>query len=347
LWLAVQQRVRSWMDKRAPNHHVIKPYKDAGKRAGTSMNLRQFDLNLLRALDALLSEQNVTRAAERLFVTQQAMSGSLGRLRDHFGDELLVRVGRSLELTPLGRALVTPVREALLTVEAALQTTPYFDAKATQAEFRVAMSDYASFVLLPYILRHLSEHSPGITCVVESIESGSVRKLEYGDLDFCIAPAHWELISEKHLPPEIKSCQLFEEDFVCVADPANLDAHDRLTLEQYASLTHNLLGLGSGTESLVERTWRLMNLEPKIAARAPSFAALIFMIPHTNIITTAHRRLAEALAPALDLKIVECPLEIPPLREDLAWHERHAADPLHIYLRESIQYVSRQLSPHL
>lgn len=307
------------------------------------MNLRRFDLNLLRALDALLAERNVTRAAERLFVTQQAMSGSLGRLREYFDDELLLRVGRNLELTTLGSALVKPVREALWTVEAALQTTPHFDPKVTQAEFRIAMSDYASFAVLPSLLRYFSEHAPGITCVVEPIDNVSVRKLEYGDLDFCLAPAHWDLISEKRLSPEIDSCLLFEEDFVCVADPANVDVGDELTLEQYTRLNHNVLGLGNGTESLVERTWRLKGIKPRIVARAPSFAALIFMIPRTNITTTAHRRLAEALAPALDLRVVECPLEIPLLREDLAWHSRNAPDPLHTYLRETIRQVCRHL----
>ena len=311
------------------------------------MNFQRFDLNLLRALDALLSERNVTRAAERLFVTQQAMSGSLARLREHFSDQLLVRVGRSLELTPRGSALVTPVREALLTVEAALLTTPFFDPKTTQAEFRIAMSDYVSFALLPSLLRHFAEYAPGIKCIVEPIDNVSVRKLECGDLEFCLAPDHWELISEKHLAPEIKSCVLFEEDFVCVVDPANAAVGDSLTIEQYASLTHNVLGLGSGTESLVERTWRLNGLEPNVSVRAPSFAALIFMIPGSNIITTAHRRLAEALAPALGLKILECPLEIPKLREDLAWHERHALNPFHSFVREAIREVSSQLgTPH-
>jgi len=308
------------------------------------MSLRRFDLNLLHALDALLAERNVTRAAQRLFVSQQAMSGQLSRLREHFSDELLVRVGRKLELTPLGHALIIPVREALLTVDAAMQTTPQFEPKSAKAEFRIAMSDYATYAMLPYLLRHFAEHAPGITCVVEPIDNLSVRKLEYGDLEFCLAPAHWELISGKHLPPEIESCPLFEEDFVCVADPENALVGDVLTLEQYTKLTHNVLGLGFGTESLVERTWRLKGLKPKIAARAPTFAALIFMIPRTEIITTAHRRLAQALAPALHLKIVECPLDIPKLREDLAWHKRHDPDPLHAYLRETILHVSHQLS---
>ena len=308
------------------------------------MNFQRFDLNLLRALDALLSERNVTRAAERLFVTQQAMSGSLGRLRDHFGDELLVRVGRGMELTPLGGALIKPVREALLTVESALQVTPQFDPKTMEGEFRIAMSDYVSFALLPNLLRHLSRHAPAISCIVEGIDSTSMRKLEYGDLDFCLAPSHWDLISERHLPAEINTCLLFEEDFVCVVDPNNKHVGDEIDIEQYAELTHNLLELGLGTESLVERTLRLSGLEPRVAAKAPSFAALIFMIPGTNIVTTAHRRLAEALAPALGLRIVKCPLDIPRLGESLAWHERHVADPFRTYLRESIVNVSRNLS---
>lgn len=307
------------------------------------MTFHRFDLSLLRALDALLSERHVTRAAERLFVTQQAMSGSLGRLRDHFGDELLTRVGRSLELTPLGKALADPVREALLTVETAVRAKPHFDPKTMEAQFRIAMSDYASFVLMPALLRYLAENAPGITCVVEPIDNMSVRNVAYGELDFCLAPSHWELISEKHLPPEIESGLLFEEDFVCLVDPKNDMVGDSLTIKDYTRLTHNILGLGTGTESLVEHTWRTLGLEPKIVARAPSFAALIFMIPGTPIITTAHRRLAQALGPALGLRIVECPIAIPVLRENLAWHVRNTLDPFHSYVRQIMYQVSGAL----
>src|ERR1700757_4799238 len=110
------------------------------------MQIRRFDLNLLPSLDALLAHQNVTRAAEQLFVMQQAMSGALSRLRAHFEDELLIRVGRHLELTPLAKSLVRPVREALLASQAALDTRPSFDPATARRPCRIAMSDYASLV---------------------------------------------------------------------------------------------------------------------------------------------------------------------------------------------------------
>jgi hypothetical protein len=118
------------------------------------MQFSHFDLNLLRSLDALLAERNVTRASERLFVTQQAMSGALRRLREHFENELLVRVGRQMELTPLARSLALPVREALLKAETALNTQPSFDPVTAKGTVRVAMSDYTSLVLPTWERRH-------------------------------------------------------------------------------------------------------------------------------------------------------------------------------------------------
>jgi LysR family nod box-dependent transcriptional activator len=131
------------------------------------MQFSHLDLNLLRSLDALLAERNGTRASERLFVTQQDMSGALRRLREHFENELLVRVGRQMELTPRARSLAIPVREALLKAETALNTEPSFDPGTAKGAVRVAMSDYTSLVLLPRLMQILAAEAPNFTVRVE------------------------------------------------------------------------------------------------------------------------------------------------------------------------------------
>ena len=134
------------------------------------MQLSTFDLNLLRALDALLRERNVTRAAALQNVTQQAMSGTLKRLREHFSDELLMPVGRGFELTPLGEALIHPVHEAMLQIGRLLEITPTFEPAQSVRRFRIAMSDYAMAMILAPLMSALTRQAPGIVCDVRLLD---------------------------------------------------------------------------------------------------------------------------------------------------------------------------------
>jgi LysR family nod box-dependent transcriptional activator len=298
------------------------------------VDLSRFDLNLLRALDVLLEERNVTRAAERLFVTQQAASGALQRLRRHFSDELLTRVGRHLEPTPLGRSLINPVREALLAAQTALDTRPTFDPENSHATCRIAISDYTLVVLLPRFLRLLSTRAPRMRCVVEQMTQNSFERLAMGDLDFCLT-AHDIRLYGSHRPSKrIRSTPMFQDDFVCVVDPAKVDASNGISLPTYRRLRHNSVAFGQGVATIVETAWSKSGYEFDVAVKAPNFSALIFMLPGTPLIATTQRRLAHTLAPRLGLAICECPLKIPKLQEILMWHERSEQDPAHQYLRE-------------
>ena len=145
------------------------------------MQLNRFDLNLLIALDALLHEKNVTRAAERVFVSQPAMSAALQKLREYFNDQLLVRIGRDMELTPRGLSLVEPVREALLKIQATLGTQPSFEPETVQRTFSLIVSADAILRVLPQVLRKLAREAPGITCHVEHFSDTTLARLESGD----------------------------------------------------------------------------------------------------------------------------------------------------------------------
>ncbi|WP_164975599.1 LysR family transcriptional regulator [Sphingobium fluviale] len=307
------------------------------------MELSHFDLNLLRALDILLAERNVTHAAERLCVTQQAASSTLQRLRRHFDDELLIRVGRNLELTPLAQSLIVPVREALLAVQSALDSRPRFDPNTAKYLCRIAMSDYCLHVILPHLLRSLSIAAPHIQFQVEALSPASFARLEMGELDFCLT-AHDLRLYGTHLPSvHIRSMPLFHDDFVCVADPQHVDISNGITLQTYRKARHNTVNFGEGLRTIVENAWAATKTHFDIAVMVPNFAAQIFMLPGTPLIATSQRRLARTLAPRLGLAVAECPLKLPHLQEILFWHERSEQYPARIFLREALGKVASDL----
>lgn len=307
------------------------------------MRFSHFDLNLLRVLDMLLTERSVTRAAENLHVTQQAMSGSLRRLRDYFDDPLLVRIGRDMELTPLAQGLVTPVREALLTVESALNYRPRFDPKTTARTFRIAISDYGSFVIMPPLLRLLAREAPQIALDVRVLVGQSFLALEQGDVDF-VTTAHPTDLYGPYRPGElIRRERLFSDDFVCITDRNHPDIGGELTLELYRTLRHTAVNFGPNVETIVERAWKAHRFRPDIGSTALGFATMLFMLPGTVLVATAQRKLAEVLAPPLNLSIHEAPMAIGTLEEHLFWHDRSTDDQAHAFLRGAFREVALAL----
>src|SRR5262245_14686002 len=150
------------------------------------MNLRQFDLNLLVALDVLLTERNVTRAGERLYLSQPAMSGILSRLRHLFNDELLVRVGRNLEPTAFAAQLAQPVHECVQRIEDLLNTQRPFVPETESRSFLIAASDYVVLLLLGPLVKRLTERAPNISVRFVSLTPAVGDRLAMGEIDFSI-----------------------------------------------------------------------------------------------------------------------------------------------------------------
>src|SRR5690606_8243982 len=157
------------------------------------MNLRQFDLNLLLALDVLLKEKNVTRAAERLFMSQPAMSGMLARLRQAFDDELLVRVGRNLELTEFAEGIAGRVHQCVRELEELGDSKPSFSPISETRSFCIAASDYAVLLLFDPLMRRLAEGAPGISLHFVRLDVEAGERIASGEIDFGILPAELEL----------------------------------------------------------------------------------------------------------------------------------------------------------
>ena len=188
------------------------------------MNLQGFDLNLLVALDALLTERNVTRAGRRMNLSQSAMSGALGRLRVFFKDELLVVVGRRMVLTPLAQDLIQPLRDVLLQVQSTVANKPRFDPGSSERHFSIAVSDYVMSVLIVDLLRHVKVEAPKITFDLRPVGRRATEDLDGGELDFLIAP---EYLAAVH-PAEV----LFEDSHTCLAWNRNRHVGSSISLDR-------------------------------------------------------------------------------------------------------------------
>lgn len=303
------------------------------------MQLQNFDLNLLKSLDALLTEKSVTNAAERVFLSQPAMSGALRRLRDEFNDQLLIRNGRDMELTPLGASLAISVREMLQSIQLMLDTQVRFDPATARRSFNFAMTDYAAMVLMPRVLQRLTEEAPYITCNVQGVDETVSARVMSGDVDLFVGIRPWLDANEAKFPSGLQAEPLFSDHFSCLVALDHPDIGASLSLEQYCALPHGLVRFPRQVRSLVESQVAVLGLDLKVGVTAANFAALGLMLPHTRLVATVQHRLAEVLARALPLKILACPIAIPPLEEVLIWHPRAALDPAHDYIR-SIFFVS-------
>ncbi|MFH5823156.1 LysR family transcriptional regulator [Georgenia sp. AZ-5] len=301
------------------------------------MQLASLDLNLLVALDALLDEQSVTRAAERLHVGQSAMSATLARIRSIFDDPLLVRDGRSLKATPFGESLREPLAAVLREIQALVDRASLFDPEQSDRIFTVIASDYVALVLLRPLLERLAKEAPQIQIRVRPIEAGLLDDLGRGLVDLVIYPR--ELLPRNR---PFSSQPLFEDRYVCVVDAAHPDVTDQLTQEQFASLPY--LAASQGVlRSLADDHLDGDGLARNTMMVAQSFVMAPFLLPGTRMYTLIHQRLADILMADLRFKVLPPPYEIPPIHELMLWSPRDNADPGHAWLRHQLAGLAAEL----
>ncbi len=298
------------------------------------MQLNRFDLNLLIALDALLHEKNVTRAAERVFISQPAMSAALQKLREFFDDPLLVRVGRDMQLTPRGLSLVEPVREALLRIQAALGTQPTFDPGTVQRTFTLIVSADALLRVMPTVFRRLAREAPGIRCHVEHFSETTLSRLEYGDADLFLGLNSLRLFGLREFPQSLRIVDLRPVKWLCAVANDHPTVGDELTEAQYLALPH-VFGWPSGhTLPLEELVRRLLNADLDIRATTQGLLEIPFMLAGTQLVATLPEDLARTLAKLAPVKLLPVPFETPDTHEVIIWHKRNEPDPGHAWLRE-------------
>lgn len=297
------------------------------------MRFNRLDLNLLVALDALLSEKSITRASRRLNLSQSATSGVLARLRDYFKDELLVQVGRNLVLTPLAASLVEPVRDVLLQIQRTIEIKPEFDPASATREFRIFASDFASTVLLGEFGRRISADAPGISIEISATTSTPAEQLERGEVELVILPS-------KFLSETQPTALLFEETYTCIVWTGNQLVGDSLSLDQYMQLGHVSSRFGTSLTSFEESFLKDSGYDRRIEVSTTNFTSIPHFVIGTNRIATMHTRLARMLACYYPIRLLAPPIAFPRLEMCMQWNRFLDRDPSHIWLRRMLLEIA-------
>jgi DNA-binding transcriptional LysR family regulator len=292
--------------------------------------MASFDLNLLGALDVLLAERNVTRAAERLHVTQPTMSGMLQRLRWQFEDPILVSVGRYMELTPLAASLIAPTRDALRGVERLVGAESAFDLERSTRAFTLMASDYCVMTFMPSVIRALTEAAPGIRIDVRPLDSPGER-LASGEVDLCISIDDRRLLGCEDAD-DLQSQHLFSDRFVSIVDADRpLDAES--SVADYFSFPHIGVRLPGHLRTIDATCLREHMPEHRPCYTVADFSVIPHMVTGSRLVGIVQKRLADAAVATIPVKAFAPPFTIPDVNETMFWDKRHDADASHLWLR--------------
>lgn len=293
------------------------------------MKLSQVDLNLFVVFDTVYTEQNLTRAAEILHITQPAVSNALSRLRETVGDPLFVRTARGMRPTPVAHTLIEPVRAALRQFESCLQSRDRFDPASASRVFRINAGDIAEPMFLPALAHHFEQY-PGLRLEVLYIDRRDAPlEMAAGNLDIAIdAP----LLSH----PELNSIRLLRDSYVCALRQDHPLAHAPLTLEGYLSLRHIHISSRARGQGHVDISLRALSQRRQIAVRLQHYVAAQAVIAATDFALSAPR----GLMTHWDVTMLSLPFETPFQELNLFWHKSAEDDPANIWLRETLLAVT-------
>lgn len=299
------------------------------------MRFNKLDLNLLVALDALLAERSITRAARRLSLSQPATSGVLARLRDYFGDPLLTQVGRQMVMTPMAAELSLSVRDVLLRIQSTIAVQPTFDASTSTRHFRVMASDYPISVVLAEAARQIAYLAPNVTLEIVMPGDGVLVAVERGEIDLLIMPS-------QYLAQEHPSESLYEETYSCVIWNGNTQVGETITKDEYMSLGHVATFFGNTRHPSLEE-WFLKSsaLSRRIEVTTNNFGTLPLFVVGTHRVATMHTRLARKLAQTQPLRIVPLPLEFPKMIWAMQWPRHLSGDSAHVWFRGVVKQASQ------
>ncbi|MCS0627897.1 LysR family transcriptional regulator [Telluria mixta] len=299
------------------------------------MRFKHLDLNLLVGLNVLLEEQSITRAARRLHLSQSATSGILSRIREHFKDEVLVTVGKSMILTPFGATLVEPIRNLLDQIQHTVGRRPAVLPEDARRKFKLIASDYITTVLMADVSRHVQRIAPGVAFESVDPSADSTELFERGEIDLLITVRQYCL---KSLPTRV----LMEESFTGVVWTGNTVVGNELTLEQYLSLGHVISQFGMDSRDSCDHAFmKSLGYARHVEMATSNFNTVPHFVVGTNRIATVQTRLAKLFTAHYPLRIVPVPVELPKLEMCMQWHEFMDQEPLHLWLRDTIAEIAR------
>jgi DNA-binding transcriptional LysR family regulator len=299
------------------------------------VNLRTFDLNLLRVLDALLTEPQVSAAARRLNLSQPATSAALLRLRNALADPLLVRVGNQMALTRLAEALRPKVRRLVAEIELTLGAPPDFDPATSERALRIAANDHAVVAVVSPLLQRLRRIAPRMRTEVLPFEDDFERRLAEGNYDVAVRD-RWSMRTWRSLET------LFHEDYVCIARSDHPRLSRKPTLKEFLAEGHVLIAPSGGVPGVVDKA--LENHQRRVAVTLPHFLAAPAIVATTDYVMTIARRIALQAARTYKLSVFPPPVRLTGFDVVMAWHPRGEGDAATAWLRDQIRQTCRQLA---
>ena len=294
------------------------------------MRFKGLDMNLLVALDCLLTERNVSRAAEKLCLSQSATSGALTRLREYFEDELLVQLGRNMVMTPRAIELLPAVRNVLLQVEGTIIKRPDFDPTTARRDVRIIASDYMITVALAPALKIIQPLAPDLSFHLLTPRENPRERLERGEVEFVAMP-------DLYLSSDHPTVPLFSDTYRAVAWTGNDQIEgDSISIDDFLKMRHVAVNFTENGPSFEEWFTQRFGADRHIDVSTSSYSSIPYLIVGTNRLALMHRRMAETFAQILPLKLLTPPVEIPPIQEALQWHLYNEND-------ECLTWVRNQL----
>jgi LysR family nod box-dependent transcriptional activator len=279
-----------------------------------AMRFGRLDLNLLVALDVLLTERSVSLAADKLCLSQSATSSALGRLREYFADDLLVVKGRHMILTARAEELIDPVRAVLDQVRTTIAIAPEFDPATNDREIRIMASDYSTQVLLAEALAQLEREAPKMRFEIQPMHDAPMEAIDRGFVDLLLTID--VAISADH-PSQV----LFEDDYVVLGAIDNPAMQQPMTRDLYFSLGHVTARFGKSRVAAFEDWFvRRQKQSRRVEVVAPTFLSLPGLVVNTRRIATVHRRMARQVVQNMPLAMRELPFDMPPIREAIQWN---------------------------
>jgi len=287
------------------------------------MKLHQLDLNLLLALDALMQERNVTRAAERLFISQPAMSHALNRLRRFFDDPLLVRTPQGMLPTPRALGLHAGVRQALLLVEQQLSSPEGFDPQTSQRRFVISTTDYVECVLIPPLIARLRQLAPGVHIEIDILRDRLPEaELAEGRIDLVLGFDEY-----MQVPPHLSRETWLTEPLSGLVRRDHPQIGAALSLDELIAMPHVFHSPLGTRESIVDQFLASQGLSRRIFVNSQSYMSAAAIVSQTDYLLVLPAKVASLLAAAWSLRQVALPSAMPSYHLNCVWHPVQDAQP--------------------
>lgn len=291
-------------------------------------DLRRLDLNLLIVFETLMHERSVTRAAERLFLGQPAISAALSRLRTLFDDPLFVRTGRSMEPTSRALEIFKLLSPALDAISTAVSRAADFDPATSEAVFRIGLSDDVEFALLPPLLKRLRAEAPGIRLVVRRANYLTMPQLlASGEISVGISYTEELPANAKRKVLRLIRPTLLRSDSI----------PGQLNLEDYCRRPHALVSFAGDLSGFIDDELEKLGQKRRVVLAVPQFNGLAALLSSTDLVATVPDFAAEALAASGGLRTQPLPLPTPSFELHMVWHGAQDNDPAERWLRSRLQ----------